>query len=192
MAAARLAGGRAVKHDELLPAVACFFAGIYGGYFGAAQGIILLATLGALLPATLARTNALKNVLALTVGTVAAVLFLFSGHVAWHVVLLIAAGSVVGAQVGARIGKRVPVPALWGFIVMLGLAVGVRLLSYEGAYRRRPGALTWGLGADRFGEMVDDLERLRFDSLWLSERATGLAPRPDDRARHSPPGAPRS
>jgi uncharacterized membrane protein YfcA len=106
----------------------CFVAGIYGGYFGAAQGIILLATLGVLLPDELARTNALKNVLAFTVNSVAAAIFLFSGHVAWIVVLLIAVGSVVGARLGAMVGRRVPVPWLRGFIVVLGLGVGVKLL----------------------------------------------------------------
>jgi uncharacterized membrane protein YfcA len=126
VAAARAERGR--PHSEVTPAVFCFFAGIYGGYFGAAQGIILLATLGVLLPDELARTNALKNVLALTVNTVAALIFLFSGHVAWSVVGLIAAGSVVGARLGAMVGKRVPVPLLRGFIVVLGLSVGVKLL----------------------------------------------------------------
>ena len=125
---ARTARDRPIKNDELLPAIACFVAGIYGGYFGAAQGIILLAVLGVLLPDALIRTNALKNVLALTVNAVAAVIFLFSGHVAWEAVALIAVGSVAGAFIGARIGKRVPVPALRAFIVVLGLTVGVKLL----------------------------------------------------------------
>jgi uncharacterized membrane protein YfcA len=128
---ARVAAARAQRgkpHSELTPTIVCFFAGIYGGYFGAAQGIILLATLGVLLPDALARTNALKNVLALTVNTVAAAIFLFSGHVAWEVVALIAAGSVVGARLGAMVGKRVPVRLLRGFIVVLGLSVGVKLL----------------------------------------------------------------
>jgi uncharacterized membrane protein YfcA len=126
---ARVTAARAgAPHSETVAAVVCFFAGIYGGYFGAAQGIILLATLGVLLPDALARTNALKNVLALTVNGVAAAIFLFSGHVAWLVVLLIAIGSVIGARLGAMVGKRVPVPLLRGFIVVLGLGVGVKLL----------------------------------------------------------------
>ncbi|MEY2474341.1 MAG: uncharacterized protein QOK28_3670 [Actinomycetota bacterium] len=130
--AARVTAARAARdlaaHSELGATIACFFAGIYGGYFGAAQGIILLASLGVLLPDDLARTNALKNVLALTVNAVAAVIFLFSGHVKWIVVLLIAIGSVIGARLGALVGKRVPVPLLRGFIVVLGLTVGVKLL----------------------------------------------------------------
>jgi uncharacterized membrane protein YfcA len=115
-------------HSELAAAISCFFAGIYGGYFGAAQGIILLATLGVLLPDQLVRTNALKNVLALTVNAVAASIFLFSGHVDWSVVGLIAFGSVIGARIGATIGKRVSTPVLRAFIVILGLTVGVKLL----------------------------------------------------------------
>jgi len=107
---------------------AAFGTGIYGGYFGAAQGIILLATLGVLLPDALARTNALKNVLAFTANSVAAAIFVFTAHVNWTVVLLIAIGSVVGARLGAMVGKRVPVPLLRGFIVVLGLSVGVKLL----------------------------------------------------------------
>jgi uncharacterized protein len=128
---ARVAAARATRdrpHSELVPAIVCFFAGIYGGYFGAAQGIILLATLGVLLPDELARTNALKNVLALTANSVAAAIFVFTAHVNWTVVLLVAAGSVVGARLGAMVGKRVPVPLLRGFIVVLGLGVGVKLL----------------------------------------------------------------
>ena len=129
VAAARDARGR--THPEgggVAAPVVCFFAGIYGGYFGAAQGIILLATLGVLLPDQLARTNALKNVLAGAVNLVAAVLFVFFGSVAWLAVGLIAVGSVIGAAVGARLGKRVPVPVLRAFIVCLGYGVALKLI----------------------------------------------------------------
>lgn len=131
VAAAREAKGRVAHVDAgLVAPLVCFVAGVYGGYFGAAQGIILLATLGVLLPDSLARTNALKNVLALTVNTVAAVLFVVFGDVAWEAVALIAAGSVVGAFVGAHIGKRVPVPALRAFIVCVGYGVALKLLLF--------------------------------------------------------------
>ena len=126
--ARRKRGRELVPETGVLPASICFLAGIYGGYFGAAQGIILLATLGVLLPDELARTNALKNVLAGSVNAVAAVMFVLFGKVNWFVVLLIAVGSVVGAVIGARIGKRVPVPALRAFIVVLGFTVGLKLL----------------------------------------------------------------
>ena len=121
--------GRAPHVDAgLLAPVVCFFTGIYGGYFGAAQGIILLATLGILLPDALARTNALKNWLALMVNATAAFLFVMFGEVAWLAVALIAVGSIAGAFLGARIGKRVPVPLLRGFIVCLGYGVAARLI----------------------------------------------------------------
>ncbi|MEY2448789.1 MAG: uncharacterized protein QOH79_2265 [Acidimicrobiaceae bacterium] len=105
-----------------------FVAGIYGGYFGAAQGVILLATLGVLVPDDLVRTNALKNVLAGTVNAIAAVLFIVFGDVAWPAVALIAAGSVVGAALGARIGRRIPAAVLRVLVVLLGLGVALRLL----------------------------------------------------------------
>jgi uncharacterized membrane protein YfcA len=131
VAAGREAKGRTAHVDAgvLAPCI-CFVAGVYGGYFGAAQGIILLATLGVLLPDTLARTNALKNVLALTVNSVAALIFVFIGDVAWEAVALIAVGSVVGAFIGAHVGKRVPVKALRAFIVCLGYGVALKLLLF--------------------------------------------------------------
>lgn len=128
VASRREGRGHDVPEAGLVAPVVCFFAGIYGGYFGAAQGIILLATIGSLLPDALGRTNALKNVLAGTVNSVAALLFVFFGDVAWGPVALIAAGSIVGAVIGARLGKRVPVPVLRGFIVCLGYAVALKLI----------------------------------------------------------------
>ena len=129
VAEARRKRGRAQTPEIApLPIIVVFFAGIYGGYFGAAQGIILLATLGVLLPDALARTNALKNVLAFAVNAVAAALFIVFGNVNWTVVVLVAIGSVIGANIGARVGKRVPVVALRTFIVILGFSVGLKLL----------------------------------------------------------------
>lgn len=134
--AARVAATREARGKEVHEAagvfapVVCFAAGVYGGYFGAAQGIILLATLGVLLPDALPRTNALKNVLALTVNAVAALVFVLIGNVAWLAVALIAVGSVVGASIGAKVGKRVPVKAMRAFIVVLGYTVAFRLLLF--------------------------------------------------------------
>lgn len=107
-----------------------FFAGIYGGYFGAAQGVILLASLGVLVPDQLVRTNALKNVLAGTVNGVAALLFVLAAHVAWPVVGLIAVGSVIGGQLGAGIGRRIPPNVLRLLVVVLGFGVAARLLFF--------------------------------------------------------------
>src|SRR5262249_10288142 len=75
--------------------------GVYGGYFGAAQGVILIALLGIFLDDDLQRLNALKNVLATIANGIAAVLFVLFAHVAWGAAALLAAGAVVGGQVGA-------------------------------------------------------------------------------------------
>ncbi|MGZ6802113.1 MAG: sulfite exporter TauE/SafE family protein [Nocardioidaceae bacterium] len=99
-----------------------FLAGVYGGYFGAAQGVLLMAILGIGLQETMQRNNATKNVLAMLVNGVAAVLFIAVAHVDWRVAGLIAAGSVVGGQLGATVGRRLPPRVLRGFIVLVGVA----------------------------------------------------------------------
>lgn len=112
----------------LLVPAGVFVTGIYGGYFGVAQGIILLAFLGALLPQDLQRTNALKNVLAGIVNGVAGVYFAFAAHIDWGAAALIAAGSIVGAQGGASVGRRLPPATLRFVIVAIGCFAIVRLL----------------------------------------------------------------
>jgi uncharacterized membrane protein YfcA len=104
-------------------------AGVYGGYFGAAQGILLLAILGLALPEDLQRINALKNVLSTVVNFVAALVFVFAADVAWLPAALIAGGSIVGGQLGARYGRRLPSAALRGVIVGVGIFAIVRLLT---------------------------------------------------------------
>jgi uncharacterized membrane protein YfcA len=103
--------------------------GIYGGYFGAAQGILLLAVLGFALDEDLHRINALKNVLAGIVNGVAALIFIVAADVAWGPVALIAAGSVLGGQLGARYGRRLPARALRALIAVVGVAAIVQLLA---------------------------------------------------------------
>jgi uncharacterized membrane protein YfcA len=110
------------------PLAIVFASGIYGGYFGAAQGVILLAVLGVFVPDDLRRTNALKNVLAGTVNGIAAVLFIVFADVAWEAVALIAVGAVVGGVIGARIGRWIPAPLLRGAVIVLGIAVAIRLI----------------------------------------------------------------
>jgi uncharacterized protein len=112
-----------------LPRVGVFFAGIYGGYFGAAQGILLVGILGVALPDDLQRVNALKNVLAGVVNGVAAMVFVAVADVAWGPALLIAAGSVVGAWLAARYGRRLSPEALRAVIVAVGIAAIVQLVS---------------------------------------------------------------
>ena len=103
--------------------------GAYGGYFGAAQGILLMGLLGLGTDDDVHRDNALKNVLATLVNAVAALIFAFAADVDWLIVVLIAGGSIVGAQIGARVGRRMPAYLLRGFIVLVGLtALAVFLL----------------------------------------------------------------
>ncbi|MCB0981567.1 MAG: sulfite exporter TauE/SafE family protein [Acidimicrobiaceae bacterium] len=104
-------------------------AGVYGGYFGAAQGIILTATLGVFLDDHLQRLNACKNVLAGSVNAVAAVVFIASTDVDWKVVGMIAVGSTIGGWLGARYGRRLDPRALRAVIVVVGLVALVRLLT---------------------------------------------------------------
>jgi hypothetical protein len=94
---------------------------VYGGYFGAAQGILLMAVLGLGTHTTLHRNNALKNLLAGLVNGVAAVVFILVAEPDWVIVLLIAVGSIVGAQVGVRAGRRMPSAVLRGFIIVVGV-----------------------------------------------------------------------
>ena len=108
-----------------------FGAGIYGGYFGAAQGVLLVGLLGSLLPASLQQVNAIKNLLALIVNSVAAVIFLLVAHehINWAVVGVIALGTLVGGVVGSRVGRRLPPIVLRGVIVVVGLVAIVRLVA---------------------------------------------------------------
>ena len=107
-----------------------FGTGVYGGYFGAAQGIILLALMGIAIPdEDLQRLNALKNVLAAIVNGVAAVIFIFAADVAWLPAVLLAAGATIGGQLGAKVGKRLSPALLRGVIVVVGVAAIVQLVA---------------------------------------------------------------
>ena len=116
-----------VEHGGVALWFGVFLTGVYGGYFGAAQGVILLALLGIFIAEDLQRLNGVKNVLALVANGVAAVVFVFVAHVAWEVVVLIAVGSVVGGQVGAHVGRRLPAQWLRVLIVVIGIVAAVRL-----------------------------------------------------------------
>jgi len=106
-----------------------FCAGVYGGYFGAAQGVLLIGMLGIAFTDSLQRINAVKNVLAGLVNGVAAVVFIALTHVDWGVAGLIAAGSILGGQLGARVGRRLPPWGLRLLIVCVGVAALVKLLA---------------------------------------------------------------
>jgi uncharacterized membrane protein YfcA len=111
--------------------IGTFLVGIYGGYFAAAQGILLVGVMGVLLPETMQRMNAAKNLLTLVVNTVAATTYVIVGfdRIAWGAVALIAVGSLIGGFVGAHYGRRLSPVALRGCIVVFGLIALWRLLA---------------------------------------------------------------
>ena len=109
--------------------VLVFLSGIYGGYFGAAQGVLLLGLMGVAFTDSMQRINATKNVLAGLVNGVAAVVFIVAGHVNWGVAGLIAVGSILGGQVGARVGRKLPPWGMRVLIVCVGIAALVKLLA---------------------------------------------------------------
>ena len=105
-----------------------FLVGIYGGYFTAAQGIMLVGVMGLLLADPLQRLNAFKNTLTAVVNLVAGVIYAFVAPVSWPVVAVLAVSSIVGGILGASVGKRLSPTVLRGAIVVIGVAAVVRLL----------------------------------------------------------------
>jgi len=103
--------------------------GVYGGYFGAAQGVLLIAILGIGFAESLARINAVKNVLATIANMIAAVVFVIVSEVNWPAAIAIAVGSVVGAQVGGRVSRKLPPIVYRVIIVAVGVAAIISLLS---------------------------------------------------------------
>lgn len=124
---ARLANTGHHGRRTVVAHVGVFLTGIYGGYFGAAQGVILVALLAIVLDESLQRVNALKNVLAAIVNVVAAILFVCLTTVAWLPAALIAVSSIAGAQVGAVVGRRIPATVLRWIIVVVGVVVAILL-----------------------------------------------------------------
>lgn len=105
-----------------------FLAAMYGAYFGAGLGVLLLGILGIFLHERLQRVNALKNVLSLIINGVALVAFGVFGPVAWDAVLVIALASLAGGYLGARIARRLPAGLLRAAVVTYGVVVAVILL----------------------------------------------------------------
>jgi uncharacterized protein len=116
------------EHDHLYAGIAAaFFTGIYGGYFGAAQGIILIALLRLCFTEDLQRLNGIKNALVMFANGVAALLFIAVADVAWEAAALIAVGSIVGAQVGAKYGRRLDPEVLRWIVIVGGTVVAIVL-----------------------------------------------------------------
>ena len=106
-----------------------FLSGVYGGYFGAAQGVLLLGLMGVAFTDTIQRINGVKNVLAGLVNGIAAVVFVLATRIDWGAAGLIAAGAIIGGQIGARVGRKLPPWALRVLIICVGVAALVKLLA---------------------------------------------------------------
>jgi uncharacterized protein len=109
--------------------VLVFLSGVYGGYFGAAQGVLLLGLMGVAFTDSMQRINAVKNVMAGLVNGVAAIVFIIATHIDWGVAGLIAAGAIIGGQIGARVGRKLPPWGLRLLIIVVGIAALVKLLA---------------------------------------------------------------
>ncbi|WP_349827882.1 sulfite exporter TauE/SafE family protein [Brevibacterium litoralis] len=111
--------------------LAVFATAIYGGYFAAAQGILLIGLLGLLLPESIQRLNGAKNVLVLVVNVVAGATYVIVGwdRIDWMAVLLVAIGSLLGGYLGARVARKFNPVVLRGIIVVLGIVALVRILG---------------------------------------------------------------
>ncbi|MEV3972979.1 sulfite exporter TauE/SafE family protein [Streptomyces sp. NPDC050698] len=126
----RESGARVRRDGGPLLFTGLTLASVYGGYFSAAQGIVYVSLMGMLLDETLQRLNAVKNVLAAVVNTVAALLFVFFADFDWTAVLLIAAGSALGGLIGARTGRRFSPAVLRTLIVSVGTVALVHLMVH--------------------------------------------------------------
>ena len=132
MVAARHEGSPNLLSRVLLTA-GIFALGVYGGYFGAAQGILLVGLMGLLLSDGIQRLTAIKNVLATLVNAVAAMTFMViaTNHIDWSVVALISSGSFIGGYLGARFGRKLSPTVLRVFIVVIGSVALVKLLLFD-------------------------------------------------------------
>jgi uncharacterized protein len=108
--------------------VGIILCGLYGGYFGAGQGLLFIAVLGIALADTIHRLNGLRNMLAGIANTIAALIFLFSAHIAWAAVGLIAVGSIAGGWAGVHLGRRIPPTVYRIVIAAVGIVAFVKLV----------------------------------------------------------------
>jgi uncharacterized membrane protein YfcA len=125
--------GSESKLSRSMLAAGVFALGVYGGYFGAAQGILLVGLMGMVLSDGIQRLNAIKNVLATAVNAVAALTFMAvaTHRIDWEIVALIGSGAFIGGYLGARFGRRLSPAVLRVFIVVIGSVALVKILLFD-------------------------------------------------------------
>ncbi|KNX39319.1 sulfite exporter TauE/SafE family protein [Luteipulveratus halotolerans] len=123
-------GGTAPGWQRVALPAGIFVAGVYGGYFGAAQGVLLMGLMSVLLSDPVQRINGIKNVLGTIVNAVAALTFIVvaTDKIDWAVAGLVGLGALMGGVIGARVGRRLPPWALRTFIVVIGIVAIINLL----------------------------------------------------------------
>ncbi|HEY0541837.1 MAG TPA: sulfite exporter TauE/SafE family protein [Actinoallomurus sp.] len=125
-ASERLSG----RHNQIMLHGGIFFGGVYGAYFGAGLGVMLLGILGVFVPDDLQRVNAVRAVLSLVINTVAFAAFAAFGPVRWYAVAVMAVASLAGGFAGARVARRLSPRLLRGVIVTFGFGVAVAMVLH--------------------------------------------------------------
>lgn len=107
-------------------------AGVYGGYFGAAQGVILMGLLSTLSTEPIQRLNGIKNVLGMVVNAVGSLVFIIVSPelVSWPIALMVGTGALLGGVIGARVGRRLPPDVLRAVIVVIGVVGIVKMVFF--------------------------------------------------------------
>lgn len=121
----RLGHAHAEKHNPVLVMGTIFLAAIYGGYFGAGLGVILMAVLGMVMDDTLTRLNFLKQALGFVINLAAAIYFAFSGEVNWWIAFVMIFGSILGGWIGGKLAGSIKPELLRWIVVSAGLIAAV-------------------------------------------------------------------
>lgn len=128
----RVFADRSHAHTDAPPILmfGVFLSAVYGGYFGAGLGIMLLAVLGLLLDEQLPKLNALKTLLSFTINIVAAAFFVFSGKVEWVYAAVMAPASLVGGHLGGTLVGKLDAKVLRAIVLTFGVAVALKMLLF--------------------------------------------------------------